>query len=322
MPEYTLTRHRGKYALTFREGGRRLRITTGTNDKPLAESRAREIWTRRNAAASERVEDLWPLYVKDRGKDGVGTDRFKPIWSALKPHFAKRIGNAITRDDCRSYHAERTAAGKSASTIATELALLRACLRWRYGKLAPAMWVPPQSPPRTDYLSKDQVRQILDATDTPHIRLFIILAVTTGSRMSAVLDLTWDRVDFAGKTINFKPAGRVQTNKRRVIVPMNQRARAALEEAYEARLSDYVIEYGGQPVGSVKKALQRLSEKTGIKFSAHVFRHTAAVWMAQEDVAMSKIAQYLGHTRTAVTEAYYARYSPSYMRDASQATEF
>ena len=75
-------------------------------------------------------------------------------------------------------------------------------------------------------------------------------------------------------------------------------------------------------MGSVKKALQRLSAKTGIKFSAHVFRHTAAVWMAQADLPMSKIAQFLGHTKTAVTEMYYARYSPSFMRDASEATQF
>lgn len=322
MSEYTLTRHRGKYALTFREGGRRLRITTGTDDKPLAESRARELWARRTAAKSEQIADLWPLYVKDRAADGVQTDRFKHIWAALAPHFANRIGSDITREDCRGYHDARKSAGKAPSTIATELALLRACLRWRYGSQAPAVWVPPVSQPRSEWLTKEQVRDLLEATETPHIKLFIILGVTAGARASAILDLTWNRVDFETGNINFMPAGRATTNKRRVIVPMNDRARDALKEAYRGRLSDHVIEYGGKPVGSVKKGLQRLSAKTGIKFSAHTLRHTSAVWMAQADVPMAKIAQFLGHTKTAVTEAYYARYSPSYMRDASAATMF
>lgn len=323
MSEYSLTRHRGKYSVTFRTSdGQRKRITTGTDDKRLAESIGREIWERRNAAASERIADLWPLYVKDRGKDGVQTERFKHIWTALAPHFANRIGNQVTREDCRGYHKDRTEQGKSASTVATELSLLRACLRWRYGNQAPAVWVPPPSAPRSDWLTKEQVRTILDATETPHIQLFITIAVTTGARAGAILDLTWDRVDFDQGTINFKPAGRAQTNKRRVVVPMNARARTALKQAHEARLTDNVIEYAGKPLGSVKKGLQRLSEKVGVKFSAHVFRHTAAVWMAQADVPMAKIAQYLGHTKTTVTEAYYARYSPSYMRDASEATEF
>lgn len=322
MSEYTLTKHRGKWALTFADGGRRRRITTGTDHRGQAEAIARDIWQRLHAAQSERIKDLWPAYVKDRETDGVGTARFKPIWSVLEPHFGTQIGSTVTREDCRAYAAKRTEAGKSPSTIATELALLRACLRWRYGNNAPAIWMPSPSPPRSNHLTKEQVRQILDATETPHIKLFITLAVATGARGGAILDLTWDRVDFEQGLIDYKPAGRATTNKRRVEVPMNGNARKALEEAYSGRLTDHVIEYNGKPVASVKKGLQRLSAKTGIKFSAHVFRHTAAVWMAQSDLPMSKIAQFLGHTKTAVTEKYYARYSPSYMRDASAATEF
>jgi integrase len=103
---------------------------------------------------------------------------------------------------------------------------------------------------------------------------------------------------------------------------MNDLARKALTEAHEARLTDHVIEYGGKPVGSVKKGIQRLSARTGIRFSPHVLRHTCAVWMAQADVPMQKISQYLGHTSMRTTEAFYARYSPSYMQDASRATSF
>lgn len=322
MSGYTLTKHRGKWALTFRDGERRRRITTGTDHKPDAEAIARRIWSSFHAAQSERISDLWPAYVKDRVKDGAIAGRFAVTWAALGPHFKNMIGSQVTREDCRAYHASRKAEGKSPSTIATELSLLRACLRWRYGANAPSIWVPPPSSPREHHLTKDEVRRLLEETDTPHVRLFITLAAATGARASAILDLTWDRVDFDLGRINYKPAGREITNKRRVEVPMNERARAALKEAHKARLSEYVIEYGGKPVGSVKKALQRLSAKTGIKVSPHVLRHSCAVWMAQDNVPMSKIAQYLGHTKTSVTEMYYARYSPSFMQDASAATEF
>jgi hypothetical protein len=56
--------------------------------------------------------------------------------------------------------------------------------------------------------------------------------------------------------------------------------------------------------------------------SPHVFRHTAGVWMAQADVPMQKISQFLGHTSTRVTERTYARHSPSFMRDAAAALNF
>jgi integrase len=324
VSEYTLTRHRGKLALTWREPGRLhpRRISTGTADERRAETIAREIWARLHAAQSERVADLWPAYVRDRVVDGAMEDRFRVTWNALGPHFGHIIGSKVTREDCRAYHRYRRGQGRSASTIATELALLRACLKWRYGATAPSVWVPPASAPRDHWLTKEQVRHLLEATDTPHIRLFITLAASTGARAQAILELTWDRVDMERGEINYRPAGREITNKRRTIVPMNTNARTALEEAYRARLSDHVVEYGGKPVASVKKALQRLSAKTGIKVSPHVLRHSCAVWMAQADVPMAKIAQYLGHTKTAVTEMYYARFSPSYMQDASAAAEF
>ena len=41
--------------------------------------------------------------------------------------------------------------------------------------------------------------------------------------------------------------------------------------------------------------------------------------MAQANVPMQKIAQFLGHTSTRVTERTYARYSPGFMRDAAEA---
>lgn len=323
MPnEYTLTVHRGKFALSFREGSRRLRISTGTADRGLAEARAREIWAARNAAPSERVSDLWPRYVADRITDGARADRFKAHWTALEPHFGHRLGSAISREDCRAYVSERRAQGYSPSTIKTDMELLRACLRWRYGADAPTIWIPPASKPRDTWLTKEQARKLVDAAETPHIKLFVTLGLATGARAGAILDLTWDRVDFAHGTIDFRPSGRNQTNKRRTVVPMNAIARAALEEAYPARLTDNVIEYNGKPVASVKKATERLSARTGIKFSPHVLRHTCAVWMAQADVPMQKIAQYLGHTSTRVTEATYARYSPSFMKDASEAAVF
>lgn len=265
---------------------------------------------------------MWPRYVADRKRDGVGVERFRTHELALKDYFWHRLGTAIEREDCRAYFKARKKLGYANSTIRTDLALLRACLRWRYGKSAPALWLPPASAPRDTWLTKDEARKLIAAAKSPHIRLFLILGLATGARSDAILDLTWDRVDFAGGTVDFRPAGRDQTNKRRIVVTMNANARAGLETAYAGRLSDHVIEFGGKPISSVKKSISRLSRDTGIAFSPHVLRHTCAVWMAQADVPMQKISQYLGHTSSRVTEQVYARYSPSFMRDAGAAVEF
>lgn len=321
--DYKLVSHRGKLALYFRDAaGKPRRISTGTADRGRAEAIARQLWERITAPATERIADLWPRYVKDRSRDGVGTERFRVHELALKDYFWHRLGTAITREDCRAYHQARKELGYSDSTIRTDLALLRACLRWRYGENAPALWLPPASAPRERWLTKDEANTLVNSAKSPHIKLFLILGLATGARAGAILDLTWDRIDFQHGTINFRPPGRIQTNKRRTVVPMNNRARAALEEAQRGALSDYVIEFAGRPVKSVKKAIERLAKDTGIPVSPHVLRHTCAVWMAQADVPILQISQYLGHTSVAVTASVYARYSPSFMANAGDAVEF
>jgi len=95
-----------------------------------------------------------------------------------------------------------------------------------------------------------------------------------------------------------------------------------LREAYHFANSDYVIEWARKPVKSINKSLETVAERADIRdVSPHVFRHTAAVWMAEASVSMSEISQYLGHSSTATTERVYARYSPDFLRNAAAALE-
>jgi integrase len=268
------------------------------------------------------VSDLWEPYKKDRIANGGSKGRIDSLWKSLEPAFGYKLGRAITRADCRDYAAKRKREGKSPSTVKTEMEALRACLRWHYGKDAPIITAPAPSKPRDRYLTREEADALLSKIETPHVKLFVTLAISTGARMGALLDLTWDRVDFTHATIDFMPAGRDKTNKRRIVVPMNKRARMALEEAKKGALTDYVVEYNGNQVASVKKAVGAAARRSKVPCSPHVFRHTAGVWMAQADVPMQKIAQFLGHTSTRVTESVYARYSPRFMADAAAALDW
>jgi integrase len=324
MPEeYAIEWHRGKRVIAYRlPTGRRVRRSLGTADVGLAEARAREYWATITAAPTERIRDLWPAYVRDRLKEVKNTKRFRAHWTALEPHFGHRLGTMITADDCRAYHKALKADGKADSTIKTDLEMLRACLNKMLRDRAPEIWLPPSSKPRSSWLTPEDVSKVYADARSLHVALFIELAIATGARMSAVLDLTWDRVDLENGFVDLMPAGRHQTNKQRAVVPLTKRALVALRRAKEGAMTVHVIEWNGKPIKSIKKALERISERTGVDFSAHVLRHTAGVWMAKADVPMQKIAQYLGHTSSKVTERVYARYSPSFMRDAANALEW
>jgi integrase len=323
MSDYRLVRHRGQWSLAYTcpERGR-VRVATGTAERGLAEARARDLWRARSRPQSERVADLWVPYAADRKATVARPDRFDHIWKPLEPFFGYKLGKAISKADCRAYAEQRKRAGKSNSTIKTELEMLRACLRWHYGTDAPAITAPPPSKPRERYLTRQEADAILAGIETPHVRLFVTLALGTGARAGAILDLTWDRVNFSAGNIDFNPAGRDITNKRRTVVGMTPKVRAALEEAQKGALTDHVIEFAGHRIKSVKRAIEAAAKRSGIAFSAHDLRRSAGRWMAEAGVPMEQISQVLGHTSTRITIQHYARFSPKFMAEAMAALDW
>lgn len=63
-------------------------------------------------------------------------------------------------------------------------------------------------------------------------------------------------------------------------------------------------------------------EKAYAAISPHTLRHTAAVHLVANGVPMQKVAQYLGHSNTSITERVYGRYAPDHMREEAALLDF
>lgn len=180
----------------------------------------------------------------------------------------------------------------------------------------------PASQPRDRHLSRDEAARLVAACVAPHVRLFVLLALHTAARATAILDLTWDRVDFERGLIYLRDPEQPRTRKGRAIVPVNDTLAAELRQAREGAVSGSVVELAGRRVASVKHGIASAAGRAGLKgVSAHVLRHTAAVWMAEAGITMPEIAAFLGHSDSRTTERVYARFSPTYLRRAAKALE-
>lgn len=242
-------------------------------------------------------------------------------WKAAEPFWKDMPIARVDIQSAEDYRQRR--AHCKAITVRNELAVIRAALNWAekqklIGK-APFIQMPRLPASSVGHLSKAEFRRLLDNAQAPHIRIFLQLAVGTGARTNALLDLTWDRVDFDGNIIILNPQDRVQTSKYRATVPMNGQLRAALLEAKAGALSDYVVEHGRERVASIKNGFKAAARRAGLIATPHMMRHSAAVWMAMENVPFSQIAQFLGHTDSRITERVYARFSPSFLSNAAEA---
>ena len=157
--------------------------------------------------------------------------------------------------------------------IITELLRLRSCLNWAESRRkipwAPHIWVPRKPDPRDTVMTEDEVLLLIDNCVVPHVRLFTILAITTAGRSTAILELTWDRVDFDLGTIDLNLKEVIdpltkKARKGRSKVKMTEEARQALLEAKEGARTDSVIEWNDAAVLCIRKGFQGAVARAGL----------------------------------------------------------
>lgn len=271
--------------------------------------------------------------MADRAADGFSNDIYMAQWKSLAPHFADRTAENLTQDDCREYARKRFAIGRSQSTVHTELARLRSCLKWAYAQeliAKPAkMWAPQPAKPRDRVLTEDELYRLLEGArrGDPHVYVFVTLAITTGARHTAILDLTWDRVDWVERTIAYDETKRDVKDKMaktwrkgRATVPMSDLAYEALWQIYPGRQSNHVIEHGGRRLKSIRTGFAAACERAGLEnVTPHTIRHTVVTLLRQRGIDVAQVARLVGHGDTRTTDLIYTHTDVEFLRPAAHA---
>lgn len=328
MPDISIGRFRGGFCVYWRADGKRTRHQLEARTRADAEAEAVDVFRRVSFASAPKgltVSEIWQLYQHDLADRPTGR-KLPSFGRQVLPHFGHYRPDQITTEMCRAYNAARTAKGMSQGTVHTELGHLRSALTFavKRGMIdrAPSIERPSKPMPKERWLTPEEVASLVDAASSPHIALAIHLLFATGGRIGAILDLTWDRVDLERGIINLRLSD-AKTRKGRAIVPMNRGIRAALQTAKNAALSDYVIEYAGQQVGSIRKGFEGAVTRAVLAdVTLHTIRHSAAVQMVSSGVPIEKVAQFLGHSNSSITFHTYARFAPSHLADAAEVLDF
>lgn len=327
MSNFKLGRLRGGFCVYWtKPDGKRARHQLNARTRKEAEAEAIDlVRSKAQTNSGHTIDDLWRSYIDDR-KGRPIAETMKYTGKAILPHFGALRPDQVSVDETKSYTEARRKIDIKDGSIWTELGHLRSVVNWAYkhGMIdrAPVIERPSKPAPKERYFTRTEIDRLLSVKCEPHIRLAMILMLSTAGRVGAILDLTWDRVDMERGQINLR-TGDTQTRKGRAVVPINAGLRAALQEAKKAALSDYVIEWAGGPVKSIRKGIVNAAARAEVPgASPHVFRHTSAVHMAEAGVPMSEISQYLGHSNVQVTERVYARYSPDHLRKAADVVDF
>jgi len=164
----------------------------------------------------------------------------------------------------------------------------------------------PQETPR--FITKDELRVLLEKVKEPVLRDIFLFASLTGLRLSEILSLTWDKIDFTKKHILVSNTDTFVTKTGKVrSVPMHEVVESLLRGRF--RGNGYVFcKENGFPLlgGYVSHRFKEYVRECGLseKLHFHSLRHTAASWLVDAGVSLYEIMTILGHSNISTTQIY------------------
>lgn len=149
---------------------------------------------------------------------------------------------------------------------------------------------------------------------------WLIMILCTGLRREEPLKLKWEHVDFKGKTYTITET----KNGQPLTLPMTARIEGILSRRAEElrELSPYVFPQRANlsKPATMNRVYERLSRMSGIDFTPHDLRRTAATALKELSYSIEDIGRILNHRKTNVTE-HYIQTTAEHMREALQELE-
>lgn len=153
-------------------------------------------------------------------------------------------------------------------------------------------------------LSKREVSKIVDAPSNPKHRLILKTIYGLGLRVSELVNLKSEHVQFDRKMVLIRVA---KGNKDRY-VPLPNSLSNELTHYVSFNRSIYLFEgrNGKLSIKTVQKVFESASKKAGINknVSPHTLRHSFATHLLERGVSVRVIQELLGHSKLETTQIY------------------
>lgn len=262
------------------------------------------------------VGDLLGDRLDDLEGRSMTMTNYRSIHKRLKKYFGSLHVEDLTPKKLKAYWKHRK---NQMTSITRELEELRSSLLFAKThniiEFVPPIEMPAKRPPRDQFITKTQGQALLQAAEPLHLRLYLMLAMTTGARRGAVLGLTWDRIDLNRGILDFNEPDRPITNKKRAVVPISGPIQAALRDAMEIAMTDHVIEWNGRPAKSIKRSFAKAAGDAGLGWvTPHILKHSVISWLAEDGYTVDQISD-LTETDPVTVRRIYRKVNPESLTD-------
>lgn len=223
--------------------------------------------------------------------------------------FSRKDPEQMTKDEVKNYMSEKLSNSASMTTIQFLAAIRYAYLNILNKDITEGIKRPKKEDKIPDVLTKDEVKKIINAASNEKSRLMISLLYACGFRVSELVNLKVNDIQFEEKT------GHVKSGKGRKDRAFNIPEflfEEIKKQAENQRLSHKEYLFTSPVTGTklstrnIQKIVENLVVKTGIKkqIHPHSFRHSFATHLLEDGVDIRKIQQLLGHRNLNTTQIY------------------
>lgn len=267
--------------------------------------------------------------VADPVRIGYAIDALTAFWGSLTVADVKGA-------TCRRYAASRTRVMRdgttrkiSDGTVRRELNVLQAAINYCHAEgylTGPAKVTLPEKPAAKErWLTRDEAARLLTAArhsaKGKHLAPYILIALYTGTRKAAILQLGFMRnttggwIDTGQGVLYRRGLEERQTKKRRKPVRLPRRLLSHCRR-WEAAGTRWPVHVRGQRVADVKIAFERACGAAGLEgVTPHTLKHTAITWAMQKGMRIEDAADFFDTSEETIRRVYY-HHHPDYQADA------
>jgi len=222
--------------------------------------------------------------------------------------FIKKEPEEITEEDVKSFLGHLLS---EKNYDPASVALARSSLKFFYDgilkkKITEEIKTPKKQRKIPDVLTKEEVKQLIDAAKSLRNKLLIEFMYASGLRVSECVNLKKDNLNLNEKTGLLRKG---KGSKDRFFILSNTLVKD-LQKSFAKREDDnpYIFrgENGPLSVRAAQKAVQRVAKKAGIKKKVycHLLRHAFATHLLESGVDIRKIQELLAHSNLQTTQFY------------------
>src|SRR3989344_3466478 len=153
-------------------------------------------------------------------------------------------------------------------------------------------------------LSKEEIGKLVASAKNMNHRLIIQVGYSAGLRVSEIINLRWEDIDFDRNLIHLK---RAKGKKDRIVV-LSQRVKEGLSNLNRSKQSYVFItnRNGKYTERTIQKIIENAAFKAGIRKSItpHTLRHSFATHLLESGTDIRYIRDLLGHSDISTTLIY------------------